>query len=382
MNAAPDASDLFTDSWLHEFISSQPNELPHDPNVLDMFSISNANIDNAFIPSLVGGMPDTPNCTRIFPICTSNLQQQMASGPYYASREGYNINHDIVFGSGSVSNLGSPYSEHIKRDAMDFAQSLPLAMEHFQLKPTALDTPHMPRIEGPPRVSRDYTISDDQERLESEHTSQPIPRPYQCQCHEQTVRELIRANMGACRPGSAVTIDSIISSQRLLQQLADTIIQCCVCSKVGVNLLMVVVVSIDSLVTAIEAVVCMGNGLVEGPFLEFQNHNMHDYPSEVVTDGKRHQNREMAHHLKAKVESCPLIVGGFCVPGDDKFSFILHILHGRLSGLLNTIRRIRMCAQDVLNVPSSRGKLVMVTETDRRLQMIMMRMKMLTGVAS
>lgn len=62
---------------------------------------------------------------------------------------------------------------------------------------------------------------------------------------------------------------------------------------------------------------------------------------------------------------------------DDKYTFVRQAFLGKIGGLLVVIRRIRFCMQEmVVGSSSSRAQFLMTMETDRRLQMVVMRMRM------
>lgn len=200
----------------------------------------------------------------------------------------------------------------------------------------------------------------------------------QCQCHEHTLHELIRVNMTLCaasRITPAGTIDAILTSQRGLQNLAETILQCSVCAGTRVTLLTVVMVSIDSLISAMEVITATsgaGAGTVEEMFGRYPSPKGVGSASNSTADGSGG-----CTFLKSQIEACPLLVGSFRVPPEEKYTFVKQVLQTRLGGLLTTIRRIRFCTQEMLAGTAARGRLVMMMETDRRLQMVMMRMRML-----
>ncbi|KAF9893655.1 hypothetical protein FE257_010967 [Aspergillus nanangensis] len=384
---ASDTFDLSTDSWLQDFMSGQAPEFSQDRTVLDALGISNSRSsgDSMFASASSSGLKDVSGFSRsTFPVTmfttTTTHDQSSPTGGYYSTTTGNALHIASDPGvetgeGGGLSEATLSYTDYLKRDVLAFSQPLQTSMETFPSRPALAENNNPGAASA--RAGSEY----DSTKSNTTALSQTFARQYQCQCHEQTVRELIKVNICACRIGSTVTIDSILSCQRLLQQLADTILQCGVCSKTGVNLLMVVVVSIDSLVSALETIISVENGLMEGLFSEFHDHHLHDYRQDLAaassssSNGRRYKGG--GFHFKAQVESCPLLVGGFCVAADEKFSFVIQVLHSRLSGLLSTIRRIRLCARDILDIPASRGKLVMVMETDRRLQLIMWKMKML-----
>ena len=205
----------------------------------------------------------------------------------------------------------------------------------------------------------------------------------QCQCHEHILRELVRLNMTLCATSripsiSSIattgqgtgTIDTILSTQRGLQNLAETVIQCAMCAGNRVHLLTLVMVSIDGLMGVIEeavAVLAASLSVVEYPV-----------PKEAdnTTVGSCGGGGGGGPPFKFHVEAYPLLVGGFRIPVEEKYTFIRHVLLDRLGGLLNTIRRIRFCMQEMLAGSPSRAQLLMMMETDRRLQVVIMRMRM------
>ena len=173
----------------------------------------------------------------------------------------------------------------------------------------------------------------------------PIPTCH-CHCHEQIFREVIRLNMMLCatlrisspsmsRPGSGLgsagvgvsmeglgtgTLDMIVNIQCGLQNLTEVILQCTLCAENRATLLTVVVVNIDALVGVIDRVAAV---LVE-----------------------------------------------------EKHAFIRQAFLGKLGGLVALVRWIRFCMQEILVSSASRAQFLMMMETDRRLQMVIMRMRM------
>lgn len=196
----------------------------------------------------------------------------------------------------------------------------------------------------------------------------PLPTCH-CQCHEQTLHEVIRLNMMLCATlrisspsltglglglgsgsgsgsGSGLgpagvnvnmnmgvsvgmemdglgtsTLDIILNIQCGLQNLTEVILQCTLCAENRATLLTIVVVNIDALVGVVDRVAV--------------------------------------------------------VLLDDKYTFVRQAFLGKIGGLLAVIRRIRFCMQEMVVGPSSsRAQFLMTMETDRRLQMVVMRMRM------
>ncbi|GES65012.1 C6 zinc finger domain protein [Aspergillus terreus] len=323
--SVPDSFDLSSDSWLKEFMSTQPAELSQYRSILDLHPSMDTMAANEMASYTTGFQPGLSTA----PDHLSSVHSYSPLNPFTSANEGL------------LEATSCP--ESLKREALAFTPPIPSTLEHLANNSTTAEASCKTGPTDVSRTSRDYVFSADAGRTNFNVTNPAPSRPLQCQCHEQIVKELIRVNICTCRTGPDVTIDSILSSQRLLQQLADTILQCGTCSKSGVNLLMVVVVSIDSLVTALEAIISVENGLMEGLFSGFHEYHAYSFCRDISSTPTSRWNKGGGFHIKAQVESCPLLVGGFCVPGDEKFSFVLQVLHSRLSGLLNTIRRIRLC---------------------------------------
>ncbi|KAJ5698838.1 hypothetical protein N7462_000843 [Penicillium macrosclerotiorum] len=133
------------------------------------------------------------------------------------------------------------------------------------------------------------------------------------------------------------------------------------------NMLMVIIVIIDSLLTTLDVTATSTKGPVQDgmPVMSIQN------------GGKISKN--MGAGFKSHIDACPLLVGGFPVPSEEKTCFVRQILQTRLSMLLLTVRRIRACMEQDLAAAISRGRMLMIMETDRRLQLIMMKIKMAVG---
>jgi hypothetical protein len=143
---------------------------------------------------------------------------------------------------------------------------------------------------------------------------------------------------------------------------------------------MVVVVSIDSLVTTLEDLISGESRLIEGVLPDLHEHILlqPDFGQEIAMEGSNRRQASGVFHFRAEVENCPLMVGGFCVPLEERCFFVHQVLYARLTGLLAIIRRIRHCTQQMLAISASRGRLSMMMETDRRLQLFMMRMRTFT----
>lgn len=176
-----------------------------------------------------------------------------------------------------------------------------------------------------------------------------------CNCHEITIRELVKIESCVRSLSAACAIETLLKCQNVLKDLAQRLLQCSLCSNTQSHLLVMIVLVLDSLLTSFEGYMFAKNGLLES--------------ATGSTDS--------AIAFKAQVECCQLSIGDFQVPAQDKVCFIKYVLHSRLSALLGTIRQIKMRAQQSFTSSFSKGRLVMIMETDRRLQLLMMKIKLL-----
>ncbi|PWY89071.1 hypothetical protein BO70DRAFT_418029 [Aspergillus heteromorphus CBS 117.55] len=331
-----DGIDLSTDSWLHEFMTNPAADLAQERELLDSLGLSSIKPESSCVensPETKGFVTETQDEGYLAPTTFEHQQQQQQQ-----------------------QQSDVPDQKYLKEDLLAWPQPV----ENFPRPVSITDS-------TPAKVSKrgcGYALPP----TGGEITPTPAMLQYQCQCHERTSRELIRVNIFASRAGPYATIDSILSCQRVLQQLSETILQCTVCCRTRANLLMVVIVGIDSLVTALEAITSVDSGLADRLFAGYHHHD------QLLPD-RRYRGPGL--QFRSQVEACPLVVGGFCVPTEDKFCFIKHVLWLRLSEMLATVRKIRVCTQEISPVSASRGKLIMMMETDRRLELIMMRTKML-----
>lgn len=190
---------------------------------------------------------------------------------------------------------------------------------------------------------------------------------FNCGCYKQVISELVRFELKT-GPNGFSSIDGILACQKELLLQTESILQCKLCSQseAQANALMVIIVIIDSLLTTLDASAASGNPVI-----------LEAVPESNAQVGRRQE--DVGNCLKSHIDTCPLLVGGFQVPVEEKSCFIRQVLQARLSMLLLTVRRIRMCMQQQLAAAFSRGRLLMIMETDRRLQLIMMKIKMAVG---
>ena len=371
----PEPIDFSSDTWLQDFA---PHPIPdpiQEPSLLDTFGVSSPKLDITFA-TFSAGLKDLATPVRNCPETPSDAQNP-PFGDYYAPQADFTRPSE-----GAPPGANAPlsvYPENVERDLFEWSQSLSSSIDNLSSRhATATEYTGVLGQGKIPARQGEYSSFTSEEMKNSAGPFDVIPRQNQCQCHEQTIGELMRVNMCASRTEPSLTIDSVLNCQRRLQQLSDTILQCAVCSKTRVNLLMVVVVSIDSLITTLEAIISVESGRLEGLFPEYSEQLLTSYRQDISTSTDTRRFKAGAFHFKAHIDSCPLVVGDFCVPSDEKFFFVKQVLHTRLSGLLAIVRKIRSCTQELLAISASRGRLIMMMETDRRLQLIMMKMKMLT----
>ncbi|PYI06682.1 hypothetical protein BO78DRAFT_396903 [Aspergillus sclerotiicarbonarius CBS 121057] len=190
------------------------------------------------------------------------------------------------------------------------------------------------------------------------------PQHYQCQCHERAIQDLIRVNVFASRVTPCAPLDSLIFCLRALQQSAEIIVQCGVCARTKRNSLMIVIVSIDSLLSAVEPITAMEPVLVDRLFTGYHDQLLPDYKPDIPGNPNLLRYRGGS---KSQVEACSLKVGSFCVEYDDKFFGVKNLLLYRLGKLREAVQKVHGCAQRMLPVQASRGQLIMMMETEQRL---------------
>ncbi|OGM47668.1 AflR-like C6 transcription factor [Aspergillus bombycis] len=365
-----DTIDL-SDNWLQEFISGQSADLAQDRNFLDALGINNADTGLTAIPS---STKDLTGSTGTIDVASFELQDQVPLGAYYPPASGHSAYSEPTTESAQVmADIASPYTAFLKRDSIAWPQTVPSSTESDSARlPTASDHLNPLITSKGQRRTHEYSHSSEGPGLATTITA----RQYQCQCHDHIARDLMLLNISASRTWPTVTIDSILKCQQILQQLTDTILECAICCKTRVNLLMIVVVSIDSLVTALETITSVDSGVWDGVFVEYHESRLREYGQEGLNGAASRRYKNANFHFKAQVEECPLLVGGFPVPSEEKFAFVKQVLHARLCGLSSIIGRIQRCTEEILALPSSWGRLSMITETNRRVQSVMTKMKL------
>lgn len=372
-----DAIDFSSDSWLQEFLSQQGPELAQESDLFDALALENPKNDKP-LAVLEQGYKDSETSPKSFP--TSSPVGEDPSRVSLYSADDLLTTETVTSSTHCPAPIQASYPEFLKKGAPVRPQQFPMA-EALSGKPwTATEQANLLAHSRARKRPNDFGSPTNNLSPSLTPLSTATGRQCQCQCPEQIVRELIRINICSSRTGPSPTIDSILGSQRVVQHLAETILQCTLCSKTRVNLLMVVVVSIDSLITTLEDLISGESRLIEGVIPELHDHMLlqPDFGQEIAVDGSNRRQASGIFHFRAEVENCPLMVGGFCVPLEERCLFVHQVLYARLTGLLAIIRRIRHCTQQMLAISAARGRLSMMMETDRRLQLFMMRMRMFT----
>ncbi|KAL2868054.1 Zn(II)2Cys6 transcription factor domain-containing protein [Aspergillus lucknowensis] len=368
VTAAPfsfsDNIDMASDSWLHEFMSNPFTDPAQDHGLEDPFAGDDVKIDDTTSKTPID-LDNLPVQSDSISDATSEAHDLLSSS-YSAGANGSVIHSEALSGTSQEAFQSTPvFTENFKQELFSWPQPCSALGHDFPTEPSSL----FPPVNSVKRA-HDYSFSGEELRASSRSLSSNC----RSQAHQQTIRDLNRVNFCASRTGPAVTIDSILTCQRVLQQLTESILQCRVCSQERVNLLMFVIVSIDSLITTLDAITSGECDVVDRLFPECFSPLVQDYRSDSAARWYRRSNMQ----LKSQLEACPLVVGGFCVPAEEKFLFVRRVLHSRLSGLLGTVHRIRLCTQESLAPSASRGRLEMMRETDQRLKMIIMKLNMMT----
>ncbi|KAE8372808.1 hypothetical protein BDV26DRAFT_285641 [Aspergillus bertholletiae] len=253
-----DTIDL-SDNWLQEFISGQPADLAQDCDFLDALGLNSADGALMAVPPGTRGLTCSTNAIDV---ASSELQDQMPPTAYYLPASGFSAYSEPANGSAQVkAEIALPYPGPLKREWLAWPQTVPFLTEHDAARFPAMDEHLNPLITTKGKCHPpEYGPSSEGPTL----STATAARQYQCQCHDHLARDLMLLTISASRVGPSVTIDSILKCQQILQQLTDTILECPICCKTRVNLLMIVVVSIDSLITALETITSVEGGVWDG----------------------------------------------------------------------------------------------------------------------
>lgn len=349
-------ADVASESWLQELISSHVNgnqgsfplEHPHgDIELDDAFDICPDEFVYAVPPFSL--QPDEIYSPWIQAGTEKMIPRDLGIFQYTAP--GDQVDSLILKENETVPWLCGPGSNFDSDSFLD-----PWALERVSSVNMLMDPPHCQPFQSPHASQESGSYSPDDPSFLDNFEAGPS---FGCSCYEQAMSELVR-----CGLKGLSSIDELLNCQKELLLQTENILQCEMCSQseAQANLLMVIVVTIDSLLTTLDSTASGKCAIDDG-----------------VSPVGRKSERERGCSFVSQIDACPLLVGGFRVPMEEKTSFVRQVLQARLSMLLLTIRRIRVCMQQHLTLTSSRGRLLMILETDRRLQLIMMKIKMSVG---
>ncbi|KAL4806305.1 hypothetical protein BDV18DRAFT_160373 [Aspergillus unguis] len=365
VTAAPfsmtDNIDMASDSWLAEFMSNPFTDAAQSCGLMDPFD-NDQTIDDANRASI--DLESLPVQSETFSDSTSEALDAPSSSSYYPPINACQSHSDSISGGQGFGD-NPVYPEHPKPEAFVWPQPVPSFGGDFGDASGLFPQTSAKR-------THDYTFPDEDFKTSIGSIAGICP----CQNHEQSVRELVRVTACSLQTGPTSAIDSILTCQRVLQQLTEAILQCRGCSRNRVNFLLVVILGIDSLITALDAITSAENDVVERLFPEYFGPLPQEYggDSGLSTPTRRFKGGSL--QLRTQLDACPLIIGGFCVPSEDKFAFVKRVLHRRLAGLQKTVQRIQVYTQEFLG--PSMGRAMMMKETYQRLRLIMVKLNMMT----
>lgn len=360
--------DPTSGSWLQELMSSQVkgrqsasiHDFTYDEFELEEFDSISECIMHAEPLSYSGVSDGHPSVPNGFELTSSPMHLEAELSSFHDTPSTERIE---TLGLGNAASMQWPYDSTPRMNQLPFADAWP----EDRMVPTSIlvDTGDITNGFQSPNFNHNSEAYSPQEAefpLMLEGAAN-----FTCGCYKQVITELVRFELKA-EPNGFSSIDSILACQKELLLQTESILQCKMCSQseAQANALMVIIVIIDSLLTTLDATATSGKpGILES------------IPDANSPAGRR--QKDMGNCFKTHIDTCPLLVGGFQVPIEEKSCFIRQVLQARLSMLLLTVRRIRICMQQQLAAAFSRGRLLMIMETDRRLQLIMMKIKMAVG---
>ncbi|KAL4980980.1 hypothetical protein BDW66DRAFT_163957 [Aspergillus desertorum] len=358
VTAAPfsvsDNLDTVSDSWLHDFMSNPFTDQTQNCGLFDPFENDGKVDDRAPMD-----LDSLPVPSEGFSDSTSEVLDPPSSSSYHSGVNSCLANGDILSSNAQGLFQGSPvYPDYPKQEAYSWPQPLPFLGGEF-----AEPSGFFPQVNT--KRPHDYGLPDENFNGNFNNCSSIFP----CQSHKQDVQDLMRINACAIQPIPTVAIDSILTRQRMLQQLIDTILQCRGCSRIGVDFLMFAILSIDGLITALDTITSPENDVVERLFSEYFGPLGQEYRADSGLAAQIRRFKGGSVHLRTQLDACPLIIGGFCVPSEEKFAFVKRVLKRRLEGLHRTVRRILAYTQEFLT--PSMGRVLVMKETYERLRLIM-----------
>ncbi|GIJ89194.1 hypothetical protein Asppvi_008124 [Aspergillus pseudoviridinutans] len=299
-NLINDAIDFSSDSWLQEFLSQQGPELAQESDLFDALAFENPENDKP-LAVLRQGYNASGTPPKSFPTSSPEGEDHPPTVSLYLGDDPV-PNEAVTSSTQFPATIQASYPEcALKKGASVKPQQFSMAEALSGKSWTATEQGNLlahrawkrPNDVGSPANNHSPSLMS---------VSTATGRQCRCQCPEQVIKELIRINICTSRTGPSPTIDSILGSQRAVQHLAETILQCALCSKTRVNLLMVVVVSIDSLITTLEDLISGDSRLIEGVLPELHDHMLlqTDFEQQIATDGS---NRRPANEMSLRTSS-------------------------------------------------------------------------------
>ncbi|GKZ28275.1 hypothetical protein AbraIFM66950_000087 [Aspergillus brasiliensis] len=334
--------DLFSDSWVQEFIANPPVDLAQESLLLD-------SIVSSVKPESAGGRS---------PVDPKHISRGIVQETPLIAPTTLDNMHGIMDAPSEA--------KYLKEDAL--AWSLPSSMDNLPTRQIPTETTAFAQAK---MAMRPYLYDLPAGNMKPV-SAVLAPQAYQFQCHEYAIQESFRQMSITLRMGPYMSIDHILHCQRMLLNVSDTILKCCVCCITKKDILMVVVVNIDSLMTNLEAITAGEAGHAQRILYSGYHEHMLPDCKQDVSGNMARRYRSGGLHFRSQIDACPLVVGKFCVQSSDKFFCILQLLYSQLSDLLSTVKRITLYTQE------SSARVSLTHETERRLEEVMLQMKRMT----
>ncbi|KAL4960864.1 Zn(II)2Cys6 transcription factor domain-containing protein [Aspergillus stella-maris] len=358
----PENLDMSSDSWLHEFM---PNPFTDPPPGCAFPLEGDLKLDDATTtPSM--NLDSLPLPSDTFSDSTSEGLGPSSSSSFYTA-----VNSCLPHTGSLPSHRGLPnnsvYPGHSKEELFSWTQNIGSVGANFG------ESSLFTQLNMPKR-GHGYGFAEDELKTDINSLSNICPS----QTHDQAIGDLIRVYSYTSQPGSTIAIDSILTCQRVLQQLTETMLQCRGCARIKVNDLMMVMLSIENLIIALDTITAAENDVVERLFPEHFGSLAQEYRADSALTSHARRFKGGSVQLKKQLDACPLIIGGFCVPSEEKCVFVKRMLQRRLAGLQRTVQRIQVYAQEFLASSTSTGKMLTMKDIYEKLQLVTVRLKMLT----
>ncbi|KAL4958352.1 hypothetical protein BDW69DRAFT_190993 [Aspergillus filifer] len=358
----PENLDMSSDSWLHEFMPNPFTDPP--PGCAFPFESDMKLDDTTTTPSM--DLDSLPLPSEAFSDSTSEGLDPPSSSSFYTA-----VNSCLPHTGPLSSHRGLPnnsvYPGHPKEELFSWTQNIGSLGANFGESSLFTQLNMSKRGHG-------YSFAEDESKTDINSLSNTCPS----QTHDQAIGDLIRVYSYTSQPGSTIAIDSILTCQRVLQQLTETMLQCRGCARIKVNDLMMVMLSIENLIIALDTITAAENDVVERLFPEHFGSLAQEYRAESGLTSHARRLKGGSVQLKKQLDACPLIIGGFCVPSEEKCVFVKRMLQRRLAGLQRTVQRIQVYAQEFLASSTSTGKMLTMKDIYEKLQLVTVKLKMLT----